>query len=201
MTGLRRCGDGPVDPAPDGRGLAGHLAGGGQLEPLARHTLDGLRLRPGEVAYADIPAHAAYYTAAGGQPVRSAGLLVLGPPRWMIAALLLNAALEHRARRAAADHAPGWREVGPVRLVLTSTRTLTGTATGWRQLPHADIAHVQPDPGGGAVVLLPGDGTPPLRLSGPWIGAYTSALTWLLTQPHPAPHTPARQPGPQPGHP
>jgi hypothetical protein len=114
----------------------------------------------------------------------------------MIAAVLLNTALEHRARRrAAANQPPLWREVGPVRLVLTSTRTLTGTRTGWRQLPHADIAHLQPDPGGGAVVLLPGDGTPPLRLSGPWIGAYTSALTWLLTQP-PAPPAPARRPAP-----
>jgi hypothetical protein len=172
---------GAGDPHTTASRLAESLAAGTGLAPLDPDTLAGLRLQPGETAHADIPAHAERFTGPSGHPTpTSGGLLLLGPLSWVAAALLLNAVLTRRARRRAETTAAGWRDAGPVRLVLTNTRTLIGSGTGWQQLPHADILHTRPDPHHSRLILACGDGTPPLRLTGPHIPAYTAALTWLL---------------------
>lgn len=124
-----------------GQRLADALDNGGWLRPIA---VADAPLKPGEEAYADLPAHGWRYCAIDVQYEHRT--VMFGGP-FVFAATGLASLLANRRRRQEAERlaAPQWRPLGPLRVVVTSCRLLVLHQRVWYSVWYSAIDDVRTD--------------------------------------------------------
>lgn len=150
---------------------AAWAAAQGAVETLARRespptvAVHDVMLRPGERAFLDGGFEYARFYAQGVASMERSGLY-FGPPAFVLAGVAGDA-IANASRRAAAAAASAhqWREVQPVRVILTNERLLIRTIDRWLTFDHAMVVAFMPEPTGWYLVV-DHEGTEPLRLAG-----------------------------------
>ncbi|WP_142271639.1 hypothetical protein [Mycobacterium sp. AT1] len=113
-----------------------------------------------------------------GQYARS-DYLVLARPAVMVGALAVNAAINHRRKRAAQrDAEPSWREQRTAHIWSTTHRVMWDGPSGLESLWYGDISGFYPDLDSWTLVVATSDGNPPVRLVGP---AVPLVALWTAT--------------------
>ncbi len=148
-----------------GGDLFRHMVTGGELEPLASTPIPP---QPGETTYADLPLEYSRFYGTN-ESYRQRSLRVSGPPVFIVTALAANVVTNAAARqRAQMRAAPQWREHQVVRTVLSNTRLLVSTSSGWMSFWHRGLVEFLPEPDAFALTLAFSD-CEPVMLRGPGV--------------------------------
>lgn len=159
----------------EARDLVESLSSGCRLDPLA---LDGLPLRDGEHAFAEVDAAAWRWLALDSVAYEQRALLVGGPLLMCTTGILSLLGNVRRRREAERSAAPQWRALGPVRVVATDRRLLVWHLGAWWSVWFDAVTGVQPDPPAHRLDLTFRHDAP-YRLEGPAVPLLAVALAWL----------------------
>lgn len=148
----------------------------GQVPPEI--AIFGPVLEDGESGLLEADVTLSFLYGGDGQYARS-DYLVLARPAVMVGALAVNAAINHRRKRAAQREAePSWREQHTAHIWSTTYRLMWDGRSGLESLWYGDISGFYPDLDNWTLTLDTADGSPPVRLVGP---AVPLVALWTAT--------------------